>query len=91
MIATGLADRPIVIRYRGLVGTMTWRSFHAAATWTYSEGNQPLRRVRYKQRPEGLFRRSGTGEKCVSSPVDDVVDPPAADAHETHTPTDAPL
>jgi hypothetical protein len=30
LVATGLSDRPMVIRYRGLAGTMTYRSFHAS-------------------------------------------------------------
>jgi hypothetical protein len=59
--------------YRGLAGTMTWRSFHAAATWIYSEGDQPLRRVRYKERPEGLFLGSGDGENAFHRPPDDIV------------------
>ena len=44
----------MVIRYRGLAGTLSYRSFHAAAKWTYKEGDRPLRRVRYKERPEGF-------------------------------------
>jgi hypothetical protein len=87
LVAAGLADRPMVIRYRGRAGTMTYRSFRATATWTFTEGDQPLRRVRYRERPEGLFLVCGTGQKCVSSPGDDEVDLPAADTHETHSPT----
>jgi hypothetical protein len=34
LVAAGIGDRPMAIRYRGLAGTMTWRSLHAAATWT---------------------------------------------------------
>ena len=30
------------------------RSFHAAATWNFSEGERRLRRVRYKEPPEGI-------------------------------------
>src|SRR5262249_28974157 len=84
---TGLADRPMVIHYRGSAGTMTWRSFYAAAAWTYSEGNQPLHRVRYREQPEGLFPVFGTEQKCVSLAPDDELDAPAADTHETHSPT----
>jgi hypothetical protein len=76
LVAAGLADRPMVIRYQGFAGAMTWRSFHAAANWTYSEGDQPVRRVRYKERPEGLSSVRRTGQKCVSSPAADVVDLP---------------
>ena len=52
---------------------MTYRSFRAAARWTFSEGERPLRRVRYREPPEGVFLGSGTGQKCVSSPVADDV------------------
>jgi len=55
LVVAGFADRPMVVDYQGLAGTVTWYSFHAAANWTYSEADQPLRRVRYKERPEGLF------------------------------------
>ena len=78
LVAAGFPDRPMVIRYRGLAGTMTYRSFHAAARWTFSEGERPLRCVQYREPPEGVFLGSGTGQKCVSSPaVDDVERPPA--------------
>src|SRR5262249_33525451 len=86
LVATRSSDRPIVIRYRALAGRLTYRSFHAAATWTYSEGNQPLRRVRYKQPPEGVFLGSGARQKCVSSPVAGDVEIPPADGHETEAP-----
>jgi hypothetical protein len=77
LVAAGFADRPMVIRYQGLAGSMTYRSFHASATWTYSEGNQPLRRVRYREPPEGVFLGSGARQKCVSSPVVDECGDPA--------------
>src|SRR5262245_27333163 len=64
LVVAGLADRPMVIHYRGRAGTMAYRSLQAAATWTYSEGDQPLRRVRYREQPEGLFLRSGDGENA---------------------------
>jgi hypothetical protein len=72
LVAAGVADRQMVIRSRGLAGTMTYRSFYAAAGWTYSEGDQPLRRVRYREQPEGLFLVCGDAQKCVSSPKADV-------------------
>jgi hypothetical protein len=86
LVAAGLADRPMVIHYRGRAGTMTYRSVHAAAIWTYSEGDQPLRRVRYREQSEGLFLGSGTREKCVSSRAADVVEVPPPDGRETHSP-----
>jgi hypothetical protein len=83
LVAAGIIDRPMVIRYGGRAGTMTWGSFHAAATWTYSEGDQPLRRVRYKEQPEGLFLRSGGGENAFHRPPDDVVVLPGLDPLKT--------
>ena len=62
LVAAGFPDRPMVIRYRGLAGTMTYRSFHAAATWTFSEGERRLRRVRYRAPPDGVFLGSGPGK-----------------------------
>jgi hypothetical protein len=70
LVAAGISDRPVVIRYRGVVGTITWRSFHAAAMWTYSEGDRPLRRVPYKEQPEGVFLSSGKGENAFHRPRD---------------------
>jgi hypothetical protein len=89
LVAVGLADRPMVIHYRGRVGTMTYRSFHAAATWTYSEGDQPLRRVRYREQPEGVFLGSGTGQKCVSSPAHVPLEGRGADSPDIAAPAPA--
>jgi hypothetical protein len=83
LVAAGLVDRPVVIHYRGLAGTMTWRSFYAAAMWAYSEGDHPLRRVRYKEQPEGLFLRSGDGENAFHRAPDDVVVIPEPDPLKT--------
>jgi hypothetical protein len=69
LVSAGLADRPMVIRHHGLAGTTTYRSFRTAAMWTFGEGERTLRRVRYRQPPEGVFLGSGTGQKCVSSPM----------------------
>jgi hypothetical protein len=50
LLAAGLADRPMVISYRGLAGAMTYRSFHAAAKWTYTEGaSTPIKKVSYRE------------------------------------------
>jgi hypothetical protein len=70
LVAVGLTDRPMVIRNRGSAGTGTYRSFHAAAKWTFAESaHAPLRQVRHQERPEGLAALSRTGQKCVSSPT----------------------
>jgi len=68
---------------------MTYRSFHAAAKWTFSEGERPLRRVRYREPPEGGFLGSGTGQKCVSSPVADEAERLPANGHKAEAPQPA--
>jgi hypothetical protein len=45
---------------RGLQ-TLHYRSFHAAAQWTYAEGNRPLHRTRWEPRPEN-FDAAGPGK-----------------------------
>src|SRR5215472_316061 len=69
---------------------MTCRSFHAAATWTFSEGDRSLRRVRCREPPEGIFLRSGAGQKCVSPPVADDTESLSADGHKTAAPPSRP-
>ena len=45
-------------------GTMTYRSFHAAATRTFSEGERTLRRFRYREPPEGSSCAAGPGKNA---------------------------
>lgn len=71
LVAAGLVDRPMGIRYRGLAGTMTWRSFHAAATWTLSEGDRPLHRVRYREPPEDRLWAFRDDALACGAPVPD--------------------
>ena len=89
LVAARLVDRPLIIRYYGLAGTLTYHSFHSAATWTFSEGERTLRRVRYREPPEGVFLGSGTRQKCVSSPVADDVDSLPANGRKTAPPPPA--
>jgi hypothetical protein len=83
LIAVGIAERPMVISYRGRARSIIYCSFQAAATWTFSEGDQPLRRVRYKEQPEGLFLRSGDGENAFHRAQDDLVVTPEPDPLKT--------
>jgi|SRR5690242_5001113 hypothetical protein len=57
-VGRGDGTLSLLAGYRGLAGTMTYRSFHAAATWTFSEGERTLRRVRYREPPEGQRDRA---------------------------------
>jgi hypothetical protein len=79
----------MVIRYHGLAGTMTYRSFHAAARSTFSEGERPLCRVRYIEPPEAVFPGSVTGRKCVSSPVADDAERPPVNGRKAEAPLPA--
>ena len=67
LVAAELADRPMLIRYQGLAGSMNYRSFHAAARAILKEGNRPLRRVRYRELPEDGFPCTRTDRKRGSS------------------------
>jgi hypothetical protein len=89
LVAAGLADQPMVIRHDGLAGTMIYRSFHAATMWTFGEGERPLRRVRYRQPPEGGFLGSGTEQKCVSSPMAGDMEIRPANRRKTEAPPPA--
>ena len=71
---------------------MRWRG------WAFQEGNRPLHRVRYAERPEGIFRAEeeylpdglsavmGGDQKCVSSPVHRSCEGMAADTAEKGPP-----
>jgi len=48
-----------------------------------------LRRVRYREPPEGGVLGSGTGQKCVSSPVADDVESLPANGRKTEAPPPA--
>src|SRR6202040_4264616 len=47
------------VRYPGLEGTMTYRSFHAAARWTFSEGERPALRPARQSASSSSSRRAG--------------------------------
>lgn len=50
LVAAGIPDAPMEVRYEGLAGTMRYPSFHAAAGWTFSESaSTPLRRVPFRE------------------------------------------
>jgi hypothetical protein len=109
----GVFDNGVEIRTEELRGCISYRSLDAMAKTTFEEGDRPLHRARFKERPqiafpvppggqemrftppagilafdgrsEDLGADGATGQKCVSSPGDNVVDRPAADVHETHS------
>jgi hypothetical protein len=90
LVAAGFTDRPMVIRNRGRAGTGTYRSLHDVAKWTFTEGDHPLRRVRYREQPEGLFPVCATEQKCVSSPDYVSLEGREADTRDFAAPAPAP-
>jgi hypothetical protein len=91
LVAAGIPDQPVevrseicvfddgkTIRTDELKGCIRYRSLHAMARYTFEEGDRPLHRVRYTERPggifpveeeqlpEGLVLGGRGGQKCVS-------------------------
>jgi hypothetical protein len=49
LVAAGVEDDRVEVRYLGTAGCMSYRSLHAMAGWTFAESDAPLRRVRYRE------------------------------------------
>jgi len=47
LMAAGITDRPLEVRFDGLAGSLRWGSIAAAAKRTYTEGNRPLQCIRW--------------------------------------------
>jgi hypothetical protein len=86
LIAAGIPDQLVIvcsevcvfdngaeIRTEQVRGGVTYRSLHAMAKTTFEEGNRPLHRARFKDRPQIAFPLQPSGQESVSSPPDDVV------------------
>ena len=59
LVADGIPDAPMEIAHAELRGTMSYRSFHAAAKWTYTEtAGTPLHRIPYREFDAAALRRS---------------------------------
>lgn len=103
LVAAGIADTPIAVRSEVCVfdngaeirteqlrGCIRYRSLYAMAKWTFTEGAATLlHRVSFQAQPEGVFSIEAPGQKCVSSPLDDVVEVPPPDGRETEAPAPA--
>src|SRR5271166_3266160 len=96
LVAAGIADQPVEVRSEVCIfdngdeirtdephGCIRYRSLHAMASWACTEGDRPLRRIPYRQRPEGLFLPRGDGEKAFHRSPDDVVVIPEPEPLET--------
>jgi hypothetical protein len=83
LLAAGILDQPVevrseicvfddgkTIRADELKGCIGYRSLHAMARYTFQEGDRPLHRVRYTERPGGIFPGE---EKQLPEGVVDVV------------------
>ena len=90
--AAGIADQPVEVRSEVCVfdngaeirteeldGCISYQSLDAMAKTTFEEGDRPLRRARFKERPQITFPLQPSGQKSVSSPPDDVVVIPGPD------------
>jgi hypothetical protein len=47
LVAAGITDRPLEVRFDGVPGCLRWASVTAAAGRTYTEGNRPLQCIRW--------------------------------------------
>jgi hypothetical protein len=78
LVEAGIGDAPLRLFTDGLAGYSTWRSFHEMAGYTYAEGDrQPLRRVRYQRREDGV-RAAAEGQKQGVKPPEATFARPAA-------------
>jgi ferredoxin len=86
LVAAGIPDQPVIvcsevcvfdngaeIRTEQVRGGVTYRSLHAMAKTTFEEGNRPLHRARFKERPETAFALQPGEQETRFTPPDDVV------------------
>jgi hypothetical protein len=86
LLAAGIPDQPVEVRSEVCVfdngagirteqlrGCIRYRSLHTMAKTTFEEGDRPLHRARFKERPQIAFSLQASGQESVSSPSDDVV------------------
>jgi hypothetical protein len=69
LVAAGIVDRPLVIRNRVRVGTITYRSFRSAAKWTFTEGDHPLRRAGTGSTRKASSSCLGPGRNAIHRPL----------------------
>jgi hypothetical protein len=66
LVEAGVPDDAVTVRYAGLAGCGSYRSLHAMAELTYSEGNSPLSRARYvKFERRAMVGEAGAGEETA--------------------------
>jgi hypothetical protein len=54
LVAAGITDRPLEVRFDGVAGCLRWGSLAAAAGRTYTEGNRPLQCIRWVAPQDGV-------------------------------------
>ena len=73
LVAAALPDDGLEVRYEGLAGSLRYRSFRAAAGWTFVESAAtPLRRAPFREfekASEGVETVSPGDGRCVTSPA----------------------
>jgi hypothetical protein len=63
LAAAGIPDQPMQTYDQRGVKALYYKSFYGAAKWTYEESaHVPLRRVRWKPRPEGIVFGGGNAQ-----------------------------
>jgi hypothetical protein len=75
LVEAGIPDGPVTITYDGLAGCLRYRSLHALAGFTYSEGNSPLRRVPFVAREAGMWGSPPAGTP-IPQAANDAVEAP---------------
>jgi hypothetical protein len=65
-------DNGTEIHTEELRGCVTYRSLHAMAKTTFEEGNRPLHRARFKERPQSAFPLQPGEQETRFTPPDDV-------------------
>jgi hypothetical protein len=74
-------DNGTEIHTEELRGCVTYRSLYAMARTTLEEGDRPLHRARYKERPQIAFPSQPGEPETRFTPPDDIVVLPEPDTH----------
>jgi hypothetical protein len=86
LVTAGIPDQPVEVRSEVCIfdngaeilteelhGCIRYRSLEAMAKTTFEEGDRPVHRARFKERPQIAFPLQPGEQESVSSPPDDVV------------------
>ena len=79
LMAAGVADWPLEVRFEGLAGCLRWGSVAAAAKRTYTEGNRALQCIRWIAPQDAVQAIRAASKQGVEGPPATVL-PPAPEA-----------